>query len=856
MRRLFTLFMQSPHVAGTAAGIVIAIAIGVYSYSEGVAYRSAAERVAQSRKVVTWIQELVSRLRNAESGQRGYLLTGDTRYLAPYNQTLPRIAADRANIGSLAPVHPESLKEFSDLIGAKLDELARTIRVRDSGGAAAALAIVETDRGKQTMDQIEDLGRQLVEDENSELARREDEAERHGYRSRMVVVGGALAMALLLWATSRRVNHLLNAQRHLIADLAGSRELEARGRAALVTTLRSIGDAVITTDVASRVQFLNAIAEGLTGWSNTAAEGRPLPEVFRIVNESTRQTVEDPASRVLREGLVAGPANHTVLISRDGRETPIDDSGAPILDENGEISGVVLVFRDVTSRRRAQRDLEESERRYRLLFEANPWPMWVYDRGNLSFLAVNEAAVKHYGYSREEFLSMTLRDIRPAEDIPAKRANVAGPGHQLHTDGPWRHRKKDGSLIFVEITAYPIQFGSAAGCLVLANDVTERLKLEDQLRQSQKLEAVGQLAGGIAHDFNNLLTVVEGYAELIHSDLAADDPHRGSVQEILVAAQRAASLTRQLLAFSRRQMLQPIRLNLNANVISTYRMLNRLLGENIAIETKLDQHLWDVFADPGQIDQIILNLAVNARDAMDRGGELTISTANLEIESTAAGDEAPAGRYAQLTISDIGHGMDEATRKRIFEPFFTTKEVGRGTGLGLSTVYGIVKQSGGHILVESAPGKGSTFTILLPAVEGDGAAESAAAAQTEDARHPEDAVLVVEDDDEVRQLVATMLRSAGYRVIAPQAIEEALKLSADPEVPVDLLITDMVLPATDGATVAEAAKQVRPGLKVLYMSGYTEHAVLRRKPIGDGVPFLQKPFTKSTLLAKVREVLG
>ena len=854
MRRLFEFAMRAPHIVGPAAGIVIVIAIGVYSLSEGEAYKTAAAQAAQSRDVVQWAELLLSRVRDAESAQRGYLLTGDARYLAPYNAARPKIAADRAALRSLSPVHPDQAQHFSDLIGAKLDELAQTIRVRESGDAAAALAIVQTDRGKEAMDAIRALSASLIEGENAELLRREAVVARHGYETRAVVMGGAILMALLLFLISRRVNQLMRAQQKLITDLAGSREQEARGRAALATTLRSIGDAVITTDMAGRVHFLNPVAETITGWSSAAAEGRPLTEVFRIVNERTRQTVEDPAVKVLREGVVVGLANHTILLTRDGREIPIDDSGAPIRNREGRMVGVVLVFRDVTQRRQTQRELEESERRYRVLFEANPWPMWVYRRSDLAFLAVNDAAVQHYGYSRQEFLSMTLREIRPPEDVAALVANVAQLQHQLHTDGPWRHRKKDGTILFVEITAHPLQFGEDQACLVLAQDITERLKLEDQLRQSQKLEAVGQLAGGIAHDFNNLLTVVEGYAELVQNDLAEEDPNRASVHEILIAAQRAATLTRQLLAFSRRQMLQPIRLNFNANVASTHRMLSRLLGENIEIVTDLMPDTWDIFADPGQLDQIILNLAVNARDAMDRGGKLAISTGNVEIAEPGS-QETPPGRYARLSIMDTGHGMDEQTRKRIFEPFFTTKEVGRGTGLGLSTVYGIVKQSGGTILVESAPGKGSTFTILLPAVEGSAHAAEPTTNAPAASHTPNETILVVEDDGVVRNLVQAMLRAAGYRVIAPELPSEALAACADSAQQIDLLLTDMVLPETDGGAIAEAATRMRPELKVMFMSGYTEHAVLRRNPMSENAAFLQKPFTKSALLAKVREAL-
>jgi two-component system, cell cycle sensor histidine kinase and response regulator CckA len=673
--------------------------------------------------------------------------------------------------------------------------------------------------------------------------------------ARLPITIGALLLFGLLWFSTWRINRLVDSQNQLISDLQLTREREARGVAALATTLRSIGDAVIATDAQGRIHFMNPVAEALTGWTTEAAEGRPLPEVFRIEDELSHQPAPDLTSKVLGTGEVVGLTNHTILVARDGNRIPIDDSAAPIHDEQGNITGVVLVFRDVTLRRRAQRHLEESESRYRLLFEDNPQPMWVFDSASLAYLAVNQAAIARYGYTREEFLSMTLRDIRPSEDVPEFLEHIRDSVRIPHTDGPWRHRRKDGAILFVEVAAHPIQFGDADACLVMANDVTERKRLEEELRQSQKLEAVGQLAGGIAHDFNNLLTVIEGYAEMIRADQSPQDVHRDSVDEILVAAQRAASLTRQLLAFSRRQILQPIRLNLNANVTSTQRMLSRLLGENIQIHTVLAPGLWDVFADPGQIDQIVLNLAVNARDAMERGGTLTIETANVAGDASLSVEMA--GReYVRLSVGDTGQGMDEETMRHIFEPFFTTKEVGRGTGLGLSTVYGIVKQSGGHILVLSEPDQGSTFSVYLPRAEEVVPPAVKGASGLMAAQRTGESILLVEDDATVRHLVVSMLKSSGYSVIAPATPHEALRICEEFSTPLDLLLTDMVLPETDGAEIAEKAIASRPNLRVLFMSGYTEHPVLRLPGFDRNAPFIQKPFSKAALTAKVREVLS
>jgi nitrogen-specific signal transduction histidine kinase len=391
---------------------------------------------------------------------------------------------------------------------------------------------------------------------------------------------------------------------------------------------------------------------------------------------------------------------------------------------------------------------------------------------------------------------------------------------------------------------------------VLVEDITERKLLEAQLRQAQKMEAVGRLAGGIAHDFNNLLTAITGYADLALSDLREGDPMRQDMEEILRAAHRAAELTRQLLAFSRQQVLAPRVLDLNEVVQSVDKMLRRLVGEDVELLSVLAPGLGHVKADPGQLEQVIVNLAVNARDAMPTGGKLTIETADAELAETRVRDLAtvPAGRYVMLAITDSGTGMDEETKARIFEPFFTTKEQGKGTGLGLATVYGIVKQSGGFIWLYSEPGHGTTFKIYLPRVEGAADALAPPVGTAEVPRGTE-TVLIVEDEEAVRALAKTALTRKGYRVLEAANGGEALLRCESEQAPIHLLVTDVVMPGLGGADLAQRLAPLRPDMKVLFISGYADRAAARHGTIQPGAAYLEKPFSLEALARKVREVL-
>ena len=507
-------------------------------------------------------------------------------------------------------------------------------------------------------------------------------------------------------------------------------------------------------------------------------------------------------------------------------------------------------------RARADEQLRRSETRYRLLFESNPEAMFVYDPGTLRFLAVNEAAVARYGWTREEFLRMTLPDVRPPSEIPRLEAALAAQDRGAATVSDTKHRKKDGSLIDVEVLSDWIEFEGRRARLVLAKDVTERLRLEEQLRQSQKMEAIGQLAGGIAHDFNNLLAAILGFCGLLERQVGANAQMRGDVAEIRHAAGRAAELTRKLLAFGRRQMLAPRVLDLNGLVADLDKMLRRVIGEHIELVTQLDPELAPVKADLGQLEQVILNLVVNARDAMPQGGRVSIQTANTDLDLAYADTHAPVvpGRYVLLAVSDTGTGMHPEAKAHLFEPFFTTKEVGKGTGLGLATVYGIVKQSGGYIWVYSESGSGTSVKIYLPRSD----------QPVQPVPRPPvlaglptgtETVLVVEDAEAIRSLARKVLTAQGYTVLEAGDGVEALQIAERHTGMLHLVLTDVVMPGMSGRELAQRLAPLRPQLKLLYMSGYTGDAVVHRGVLEDGLPFLAKPFTPEDLASKVRDVL-
>lgn len=895
--------------------------------------------------------------------------------------------------------------------------------------------------------------------------------------------------------------------------------LERKERAAqeeFRTTLYSIGDAVIAASISGSVTRMNPVAEELTGWSESEAVGRPLSEVFRIVSEENRSEVENPVDRVLKEGSVIGLANHTVLISRDGTEYPIADSGAPIRNEEGEIIGVVLVFSDQTREREAERALRETEEAQRAMIDCSPLALYSFDvEGRI--LKWNRSAEKIFGWSEAEVLGKpvpnvpendrntfkglvekvvsgeTIRGVEVTrqrkdgspvevrinaapirdedgvvvavmgalEDVTEKKAAEAamreserfaqsaldalssslaildetgviiavnrtwrefarqntpsdlefdsfdfanylevcdraaergssdacemgrgirsvikgetdrfsleyachspsekrwflvrvtrfvgdGPvrvvvnhenitdrklsDQQLHLqsaalnasansiiitdregiiewvnpafvamtgyaleealgktpeelvrsgeheleyyEGMWKtiqsgetwsgefiNRRKDGSLFHEENVITPVkdEQGEVTHFVAVKQDVTDRKRLQAQFLQAQKMEAVGRLAGGVAHDFNNMLGVIIGGVELALMDLPEDSPIRKDLEDVKVAAERSASLTQQLLAFARQQTIAPRLLDLNEAVGGTLKMLGRLIGEDIDLLWKPGKDLWSIRVDPVQIDQILANLAVNARDAIEGVGKMTIETCNVSINEEYCEDNAGfhPGRYVRIGVSDNGAGMPPEVVARVFDPFFTTKPSGQGTGLGLATVYGIVKQNNGFINVYSEVGKGTTFKIYLPAVEAEEHGPAPSVKATEPPKGSE-TILVVEDQEALLNLVKRMLAPLGYTVLTAATPRAAIEMVEQFGSGIHLLMTDVVMPDMSGREVFERLSEMLPGLKCLYMSGYTADVIAHHGVLEEGIHFVQKPFSIDALAEKIREAL-
>jgi two-component system cell cycle sensor histidine kinase/response regulator CckA len=577
---------------------------------------------------------------------------------------------------------------------------------------------------------------------------------------------------------------------------------------------------------------------------------------FEQIHPDDRERVKKAAEEARRSGI--GKTLEYRIRHKSGAWLVLESTSSVIRDAKGEPEKLVIVNRDVSERKRTEEALRRLESGFRSVVEDAPYGIYSASTAG-RFLQVNPALQKMLGYELTEELL--------GKDLPREIFRHAGEYQRLIEiltrmqeikDIEMEWERKDATPITVLCSGRRVndENGALAHFEVFVEDVTEKRVLEKQLRMAQKMEAIGRLSGGIAHDFNNLLGVIIGYSRVLKRELGPSNPLSEHALEIEKAGQRAASLTKQLLAFSRQQVLTPAVLNLNSLASDMKKMLPQLLGEDIEVSLVLDPHLGNVKADQSQIEQVIMNLAVNARDAMPMGGKLKIETANVELDDayTRLHSGSKVGSFVLLSVTDTGMGMDAVTLTHIFEPFFTTKERGKGTGLGLATVYGIVKQSNGYTGVDSSPGKGTSFQIYLPRHAGQPAIDELKLDSPDMIRGSE-TILLVEDSEPLRKLVKTYLDSAGFRVFSAESGEAALELFTRIGVTLDLLLTDVVMPGMNGRALAEHLLPRQPGMKVVYMSGYTDTFIAGHGVLDPGTHLLHKPFTEEVFLRKVREVL-
>jgi two-component system, cell cycle sensor histidine kinase and response regulator CckA len=626
-----------------------------------------------------------------------------------------------------------------------------------------------------------------------------------------------------------------------VGDVRASEEL-------LQSVIEGMGDPVFVKDTDSRYLLINQATVRLFGVTQAEVVGRGAeavfpPDIARFVQESDARVLAEGVPMTFEETLPTRHGALRFLVSK-----------APRRDAQGAIIGLVGVARDITDLKQA----DETIRRLSTAVDQSPAAVIITDPAG-RIVYVNRKFTEITGYASDEVVGKNPRLLKSGVTSIEQYQQLWSTIQSGATwRGEYQNRRKNGDLYWASTTIAPVkdERGTITHFVAIQEDVTETRSLEAQLRQAQKMEAVGRLAGGVAHDFNNLLTVITSYSQLLLEDMVGADPRRADLEEIRRAAIGAAGLTRQLLAFSRQQVLEPRVLNLNDVLSAAGKMLQRLLGEDVALQLTLASDLGNVKADPGQLEQVIMNLAVNARDAMPDGGKLTIETANIDLDASYAAQHAVVapGSYVLFTVTDTGSGMDEPTKARLFEPFFTTKEIGRGTGLGLATVYGIVKQSNGYSWVYSELGHGTSFKVYLPRV-------SDAAAAIADARPLSmsggtETILLAEDASAVRAVAQEILKRLGYTVLVANDGRSALELAGTRTDTIHLLITDVIMPEMSGRQLADRLKEQRPGLKVLFVSGYTDDAIVRHGMLEPGIAFLQKPFTPQTLARKVREVLG
>ena len=842
-------------LSALALALLTLLVIGYFSLANWRRFREAAEIVPQVRRVIELNDSLLAHVVDAETGQRGFLLTNRAEYLAPYHTAIQAIYPELDELARLTSGNPEQarrVRTIRSLVDLKLAELRDTIDLRRNVGLDAALAVVQTDFGHHTMTRLREAVRDLGAHEEDRRLTSWADLEEDAAIVRWLTLLGSFLLAGLVVAGAVTLGRAARRQEMLTEAAANARDL-------LYTTLHSIGDGVVSTDPEGRVTFLNPVAERLTGFDGAEAQGRPIEEVFRIVNEETRATVENPVRRVLREGKVVGLANHTVLVSRSGADIPIDDSGAPIRSHTGKVEGAVLVFRDVTARRKADEELRLSERRFRMVADSAPVMICSDDANgerdycNLPWLQFTgrtfEQEMRH-GWHEGIHPDDRARTIETFERVFRERQPLTFE---------FRLRKRDGHYAWILGRKVPRigPRGEFLGYIGSYTDIDDRRRAEERMRHAAKLESLGVLAGGIAHDFNNLLVAIMGNASLLEDEIPAGTPAREMLESVIKASERAAMLTRQILAYSGQGRFVVEPLDISEQVKQITALLQASLAKSVEVRLDLAAGLPPVEADASQIQQLIMNLVVNAAEAIgSRAGLVELVTGDevvdaAEISQWVLADNVQPGRFVVLTVRDNGVGMDAQTQARIFDPFFTTKFTGRG--LGLAAALGITRGHSGGIKLVSAPGKGTTFQVFLPAAAAIAGIE-AAPAPSEPFRGS-GSVLVVDDEDMVREAARHSLERAGYTALlassGAQAVE-TLKGHADE---VQMIVLDMTMPGLTGEETLERLRSIRPDIPIIVSSGYSELVAQRR--FGNRIDgFLQKPYTVTDFGRVVQAALG
>ena len=831
---------------GTVAFVAIAIA-GWVTLSKIQTLNAAAGWVRHSEEVRLALERTLSTLKDAETGTRGFIVTRNEIVLAPYFDAMKRLDSELDTLASLVadnPAQESQARELKRLMLARLAPLQAAVDQARSGGPERSRDDVVRAQleGNSLMNAVR-MQVQLMQAQEEALLLMRLDAASSARVTTLLTAGGTTLFAAVL------VLLIVFLDSHANARLRSSEQW-------LATLLGSIGDAVIATDERGYVKYLNHVAEELTGWSSEDARTRRLDEVFRIIAEDTGATVESPVTRVLREGVVVGLANHTLLIRRDGTRFPIEDSGAPIKDPRGKIHGVVLVFKDASAQRAAEAALAASEERLRLAIDGAELGTWDLDLATEK-LVFNAQLHRIMGLAPD---SPITREIAQARVVPEDLENLARAVERaMHDRAPFHveyrvTRADDGAERWLSVVGrYLFDDGKPVRVLGIVTDFTERRRLEQRVRQAQKLDALGTLAGGIAHDFNNILSILRGNLLLIEADLPPEHPIAPAISEMSRACARARDLVRQILTFGRQQEQDRKIIPLEEVIQEALKLLRSTIPATIEIRNRIAAGLPTVLADANQVHQVLMNLGINASQAIGRGaGVITVELDEIHVDSTLATHtpDLHEGRYVRLRFGDSGVGMTREVLERIFEPFFTTKPLGSGTGLGLAVVRGIIKSHDGAITVYSEPGKGTHFQLYFPAVEGTAAQAPQLAVAPVKGKGQR--ILYLDDEDALVLLARRLLERLGYQVAGFSSASEALAaFEAGPD-QFDLVLSDLSMPGITGIDVARRVLEIRPGMPVLLASGYVRaEDVELARALG-----VREVIWKPTTINEMGELLG